>query len=194
MKKTLVTAFVLVVLVQLAVPAKMIFDRETVLAEGEAFKFKTAPVDPNDPFRGKYVALQFRHDEVKISNKHTWKRGETVYAHLKPAADGFARVVAISKQKPDAAIPYLKTKVLYESTQNSDRTLHLDFPFDRFYMEESKAPEAEVIYNETFLEDDSDEGQLTYALVKISEGEAVLEDVLIDGVSLKQLVEERQKE
>ncbi len=38
------------VLAQLYVPASMIFRNERVIREGTAFKFKTAPIDPNDPF------------------------------------------------------------------------------------------------------------------------------------------------
>ena len=39
-------AVLIVVAVQLAVPAWMIFSRERILATGTAFRFRTAPVDP----------------------------------------------------------------------------------------------------------------------------------------------------
>jgi len=44
--------FALVALAQLYVPAKMVWNQESILEEGTEYKFKTAPVDPNDPFRG----------------------------------------------------------------------------------------------------------------------------------------------
>ena len=58
-KKTQIVLFVLVALAQLYVPAKMIWDQEDVLKNGSEYKFKTDPVDPNDPFRGKYITLSF---------------------------------------------------------------------------------------------------------------------------------------
>ena len=51
--------FLAVVLVQLVVPAKMIFDKEVILKTGTIYKFKTQPIDPSDPFRGKYVTLNY---------------------------------------------------------------------------------------------------------------------------------------
>ncbi len=61
-KKLLLVAFILVALAQLYVPTKMILNRENVLANGTDFKFRTAPIDPNDPFRGKYVNLQYENN------------------------------------------------------------------------------------------------------------------------------------
>ena len=47
--------FIIVVCAQLFVPSQMIFQQEDVLKTGTAFKFKTQPVDPSDPFKGKYI-------------------------------------------------------------------------------------------------------------------------------------------
>ena len=58
-------------------------------------------------------------------------------------------------------------------------------PFDRFYMEESKAPKAEKVYNAA----NSDQRKETYALVYIKDGTAVLNDVIIDGQSIATYVE-----
>ncbi|MBA4241981.1 MAG: GDYXXLXY protein, partial [Sphingobacteriaceae bacterium] len=49
-KKLLLVTFCVVALIQLYVPAKMIFDSEDILTTGKEFKFKTEPIDPNDPF------------------------------------------------------------------------------------------------------------------------------------------------
>ena len=54
----------------------------------------------------------------------------------------------------------------------------LFFPFSRFYMEEGKAQKAEIIYRRV---------NAGYALVKVYKGEAVLEDVLVKGKSLREL-------
>ena len=52
-------------------------------------------------------------------------------------------------------------------------------------MEESKAYEAELTYRQS----QRDTTKLTYALVSIKNGDAVLKDVLIDGISIKEIVE-----
>ena len=56
-------------------------------------------------------------------------------------------------------------------------------------MEESKAYEAEQIY----IENQIDSSKKTYALVSIKNGDAVLKDVLIDGVSIREVVKENRK-
>ena len=58
--------------------------------------------------------------------------------------------------------------------------LLIEFPFDRFYMEESKAYDAELTYNRTL----PDTSQVAYALVNIKNGESVLKDVMINGISI----------
>ncbi len=50
--------FAVMCLAQWIVPGKMVYDSENTIAEGTLYKFKTAPVDPSDPLRGKYVTLR----------------------------------------------------------------------------------------------------------------------------------------
>lgn len=74
---------------------------------------------------------------------------------------------------------------------NEDGTnkLTIYYPFDRYYMEESKAYDAELVYTKSL----QDTTQVTYALVSIKDGDAVLKDVLIDEISIKEIVKEKQK-
>lgn len=61
-RNLLLALLVVLAAAQLAVPASMIVQRETVLTQGRVYKFKTAPVDPVDAFRGRYVALRFEEE------------------------------------------------------------------------------------------------------------------------------------
>jgi len=183
-KKTItLIAFLVLALVQIYVPAKMIVNRETVLAQGTEYKFRTAPVDPNDPFRGKYITLSFEENTVAVANEKSWVVGETVYALFTTDEQGFAHIQSVTKDQPSDGQDFLETKVR-NVFSNGNRQITLDFPFNRFYLEESKAPEAERVYWESLL----DASQETYALVAIKDGEAVLKDVLIDGTSIRELV------
>jgi uncharacterized membrane-anchored protein len=56
-----------VVLLQLGVVGRMIFHREDVLIHGREVKFVTRPVDPVDPFAGRYVALRFEAETFDTS-------------------------------------------------------------------------------------------------------------------------------
>ena len=63
MNKLRLIIFLLVALAQIAVPASMIWKRQRTLSEGRVWKFRTAPVDPVDAMRGRYLALRFEAEE-----------------------------------------------------------------------------------------------------------------------------------
>ena len=182
-RKFILAAFILVALAQLFIPAKMILDRENVLANGVEFKFRTAPIDPNDPFRGKYISLQYENNVIELQNEEDWHSGEDIYVILAKDSFGFAAIESVSKEKPTDEFSFVKAKVGFVSHDGTQQ-LTVNYPFDRFYMEESKAYEAEQIYRKSL----ADTNQKTYALVKITNGEAVLKDVLINDVSIRDVV------
>ena len=188
-QKLLFPVFILVSLVQLSVPAKMIWDREKVLETGMEFRFRTAPIDPNDPFRGKYIILGYEETMVQVANERDWMRGENVYVHLTTDNQGFAKIKSVSKEEPTGNQDYLKAKVGF-ITENGSNKLTVEYPFDRYYMEESKAYQAELTYRQS----QQDTSKITYALVSVKNGESVLKDVLIDGVSIREIVKADQEE
>jgi uncharacterized membrane-anchored protein len=188
-KKILFTAFILVALVQLYVPAKMILDKEIVLETGKEYKFKTAPIDPSDPFRGKYITLNYKENSVEIPNEQDWMRGEIIYVSLISDIAGFAKVKSVSKEKPTENDDFIKAKVSFITGDGSNK-LTIDYPFDRYYMEESKAYDAEITYRQSQL----DTNQITYALVSIKNGDAVLKDVKINGTSLRDIVKKNKED
>ena len=187
-KKMVLPAFILIALMQLAVPAKMIWDREEIMETGTEYRFKTAPIDPNDPFRGKYITLSYNEDTIAVENEADWTRGEEIYVSLTTDDAGFAKPKSVLKEKPTDQRDFLRAKVRFVSG-NSPNELTIDYPFDRFYMEESKAPEAEQTYRRTEM----DTSKTAYALVSIKNGEAVLKDVLIDGTPIGELVNANQE-
>ena len=186
-KKIIFLAFIVVALVQIYVPARIILDRTIVLNSGKEFKFKTAPIDPNDPFRGKYINLNFNDNTIGIQSKENWARGETVFVLLTTDNNGFAKIRSVSKAKPSDTQDFLKAKVdhvIYDGSK-----LFIEYPFERFYMEESKAYDAELTYNRTL----PDTSQVAYALVNIKNGESVLKDVMINGISIVEIVKQDQQ-
>jgi uncharacterized membrane-anchored protein len=185
MKKIILILFVLLCFIQLAVPSKMIFDKEQVLTTGHEYRFRTEPVDPYDPFRGKYVTLSFDAQRCTITDDIEWGRGETVYVELTTDSAGFAIIRKLHKHEPSENVDYVSAKIGY----SFGREITIDYPFTRFYMEENKAPVAEQQYNSA----NRSMEKKVYAVVYVDKGESALKDVMIDGVSLQVLAAQPAK-
>lgn len=180
-KKIVWILFALLCLAQWLVPGKMIWDKEKVIENGREYRFLVQPVDPTDPMRGKYVVLSF-NPRTFIAESEGLKVGDPVYITLYEDSDGISHPFELKLDRPDEYADYFEAQV--ERLNGGE--VDIAYPFDRFYMEESKAPRAEAIFRESF----TDVAQETVAIVHILQGEAVLKDVLIGGVSLAELAEE----
>lgn len=194
MKKLSFISLGILILVQLAIPFSMIQGREKILREGERFRFKTQPIDPADPFQGRYVSLRFKENFIPWSEerKSELHYKEPIYALIEVDQDGFAHFTGWSRKTP-ATGAFLQTRRLWEkytrSTDSSPRQYEgffIKLPFNRFYMDEAKAPRAEILAREATLTADC------WAEVRILEGKAVLEDVMVGGQSLRELAAEKE--
>ncbi|WP_299104935.1 GDYXXLXY domain-containing protein [uncultured Winogradskyella sp.] len=176
--------FIAVVIIQLLVPAKMIYNKEDVLNSGTVYKFKTQPIDPNDPFRGKYVTLRYELSSAK-SIDSTIQRNDKVIIYLEKDSLGYAKVKSLSKTKHNTSRDFIEVEVEYYDYHSTE--VRFNLPFDRYYMEESKAKPAEDIYRKFNRRNDSINE--TYALVAIKNGDAVLKDVFINDKSIHYYIE-----
>jgi len=212
--------------------ASMIIKREIILNKGERFSFKTAPVDPHDAFRGKYVRVDIEGDGP-FTNRVEFRRGQKLYAPLKVDAAGIAAMTELLTQPPEDG-PYIKVKCsrcneqqvksgvvktnfMYYCQQknggswrwhSSEDVSRLDLqytevktntvdqfkytgsyitsievPFDRYYMDEKLAPQAEQAYRRN-----SRRGRQDAVLnVRVRKGYALIESLEIDGQSIRDL-------
>ena len=184
--KYIFIAFVVTALLQAFVPLKMVYDNEITVSRGTVFKFKTEPIDPSDPFRGKYVALNFQENTVVVKDS-VYPVGEQLYALVSNDSAGFAVITGIAKVRPQNTTNYITVK----SNGCYEGLLRLDLPFNVFYMEEGKAQEAENGYRKYTKQDTYNPA---YAQVAVKEGNAVVTDVIIDGLSIRKYVlRERKK-
>jgi uncharacterized membrane-anchored protein len=170
--------FVVCCVVQFAVPASMILRHETTLTRGEAYRFLCAPVDPVDPFRGRYVALDFDQSRFTGAIPEPLDVGSTAYARLARDDEGFALVASLVAERPDQG-DYLEVKIEHQSGDSFRLTL----PFDRYYMAESLAPEAERAYR------DRAAGAQAWVEVRVREGHAVLEELYLDGRPIREVLD-----
>jgi uncharacterized membrane-anchored protein len=166
----------------------MILGREWVLTEGREFFFRSAPVDPNDPFRGKYIVLAYEANSFPVPDATAWQQDQEVFVVLDTDTAGFARIAAVYPEAPEATADYVSATVNYVDRDEKSSRLIIRYPFDRYYMEESKAGEAEQAYRESLRDTLLD----TYAIVYVKDGEAVLSDVMIDDRPIREVVKARE--
>ncbi len=180
-KKWWLLAFLAVAVAQLYIPANMIWHQEQILRKGSEYRFKTAPIDPSDIMRGKYVSLRYDETSYGIDTSESWFPGQEVYVSLTRNAEGYATIASITARPPIDGQEYLQAKVGAVMRGNAQH-LTINYPFDRYYMEESKAPLAESAYNRAA----ADSNQLTYAVVSVYQGEGVIKNVFIDNISIEE--------
>lgn len=179
-KRIIIILFVIVAIIQLTIPANMIYQHEKILRSGTQLKFKIEPIDPSDPFRGQYLEIKFDQDTIHIARINDWNSGEDIYVQFKvDSTKGFAHIVKISREKPQSQNDYVKAKVGYVY----DQTLRIKYPFEKFYMDEFKAPKAERAYSKLTQHTATD----CYAIVNVIDGEAVLNDVVLNGKSIREI-------
>ncbi|WP_242134590.1 GDYXXLXY domain-containing protein [Aestuariivivens marinum] len=174
--------FIVVAIAQIFVPINMIFGKEDILAKGQLYKFKTRPIDPADPFRGRYIALDFEVG-LYVTKDSTWQRGEDLCIYLETDSLGYAKVSKISRVLlPNEKKNFVNAKARWYNKQSKE--LNIQYPFNRYYMGETKAYDAEVAVRNAHQDSLID----TYALVYVKAGEAVLDDVIVNNISIKDYV------
>ena len=184
MKKIAFLLLVATFLMQWFVPVNMIMQQEDILKEGTTFKFKTQPIDPNDPFRGKFIVLNYEANNIDIKGDEYWYQGEPVYVKIKEDEKGFAQIAGLEKTLPVDDNHYIKAEIERVWGENPSK-IRIKYPFERFYMEENKAPKAEALFGNMRR----DTNTVIYSLVVINKGRSALKDVVVNGVSIKDAVE-----
>jgi uncharacterized membrane-anchored protein len=198
MRYLFIIGFIFMVVAQWYAPLSMVYDSKKTIEEGVEYRFKTAPVDPSDPFRGKYITLNYNAETYNPAdtNELHFDTGADVFATLMTDSSGFASILQLSAARPDIDIDYIKVNFQYGQAGYSDRSgdelievkpiIGVVFPFRRLYVEESKASEAEKYYWSTR----NDSTVICYAKVRVLEGNATLVDVMVNDRSLMDIVRE----
>lgn len=190
-KKVMLVVFACLIVLQLSVPAYMILNREIVMHNGKQLKFRVEPVDPYHPFRGRYVSVFVGNNEINVDDEEKYYRGQKVYAVLEVDKEGFATISGILKTPPKDK-EFIKTKVSYVYNHDGDTRIQIKQPFDRYYMEEKLAPKAEVEYNKRVR--GRDENSDVYVTVRVLAGNAVLERLYIEGMTVEEYLKKNQED
>ena len=170
MKYWRLIVFVLVAFAQLAVPGSLIWKREHTLRQGNVWKFRTAPVDPVDVFRGRYVALRFDVETQEVSPPPNSNSGDTIFVTLKSNAEGFAEIDQVLATKP-AGDDFMEARLLGKT---------ITLPFDKYWVTERDAPAAETAYRNLSRRGN----QNAYVSVRVFRGDAAIEQLYLDNQPL----------
>jgi uncharacterized membrane-anchored protein len=174
--------FVAVAAVQLAVPVGQIRKYEDILLTGVTYKFRTAPVDPYDAFRGRYVSLNYANTVAPLRQDEKLEMHAPAYVALHKDEDGFAQFGEMAGIPPVEG-DYLRVEYLYTNGAN-EPDAHFRLPFDKFFMEETKAPRAEAAYWKHGNRRDQTV-DATYVVVRVKGGRGVIEDLYIKGKPIR---------
>lgn len=173
---------------QVGALAWMIRDHEQVLEDGRVYRFRTAPIDPRDPFRGEYVVLNFEAEQGRWPLKDgEGKTGTTqAYGVLGLDSAGYAVITTLLMEGP----PEEDHLVVTFMTWGGDTVDRIALPFDRYYMQEGDGAVTEKLLQTQWIESEPTPPLPAHAVVRVLNGQAVVEDLVIDGRPVKAWLEE----
>ena len=165
---------------QWAAPLMQISGYEKVIAEGALFSFRCEAPDPYDMLRGRFLAVRAMPDSFDSMNDSKFEGGEPLYAMMETGADGLAIIKSLTREPP-ATGSFVKVKCKY----TSGGRVPIEWPFDRFYLNEKVAPKADEWYRKNVRTPSA-----VTAEVRVLNGKAVLVDLKLEGRSFKQILSE----
>jgi uncharacterized membrane-anchored protein len=179
--------FLALAIVQLALPVGQIWKYEDILRTGRLYKFRPAPIDPYDPFRGKYVALNFGETQAALRSGDSINPGGPAYVSLRPDENGFAQFIDVSSAPPRTG-DYLRVEYQYSSGNKANFRL----PFDTFFMEETKASQAEQAYWR-HANRRGEPDRRVYALVRVKGGRGIIENLYVEDQPIREFIKKMPK-
>ena len=186
MRKAIII-FILMALAQWLLPVWTIFDQQQILSKGQVFHFRTAPIDPHDPFRGEYVTLRFAIEDSLLEQPlDRFDHREEAIVILKEI-DGEAVIDRVQREVPgeeEAWIRVIVNERYYPDTNN----FTIDLPFDRYYLEEGTGLRTEeMVYRPR-----ENEAATAHAVVRVYKGKAAIEDLVVGGRSIREIILEER--
>lgn len=176
-------------LVQLAAAGWGVLGHERILERGEAWRFRIEPRDPADPFRGRYLALRFVENEVPISPGLDVDGTSWFYLPLGVGEGGFGELGPAAAEPP-ADGPFLRVshRRVWELAGDDGGKLRIHLPFDRLYLEESRARRTDSLFRH-WRQTEGLEPPVVWAVVRVLDGRSALEDVMVDGRPIREVVD-----
>lgn len=139
-------------------------------------------MDPNDPFRGKYLNITYKENSVPISLADQWQLGEVIHVAIQRDAEGFAEFGYSTRNIPDG--DYLDLTINDIDSVNQKASVIM--PYRRLYVSEDIAKPAETIYFQMLRQ------RKIYAEITINQGNGILSRLGLDDRDFLDVVREIQ--
>jgi hypothetical protein len=180
-----VIVFAVAAFAQWLLPLMGVWQHERVIREGAVVRVRCTAPDPYDPLRGRYLTVRPEERALPKPEGMPERQAVPVWATLVANADGLSRIDSLSLV-PIAGPNVIRLIATARNWEPERDTVAVQWPIQRFYLNERLAPDADRLVAERLRG-----GQAVVAEIRLLDGRAVLTDVLIDGVSIRDLVKQR---
>lgn len=180
--------FLLFALIILLVPMYVIFSTEGILEHGHRHKLHLQGYDPFDPFRGKYLRLNY---DSNVHCSEDFEEGDDVYVTFEKDSLGFSYFANASSEKPDHD-DYMKSKVTWADSfwdvEDAYKSVNIELDnLTKYFINEDKDLLAEEIL-ETYSRDHPND---IYVAIRVLDGEARIEDIYVEETPLLEFIEKQ---
>ena len=180
-----VVVFALAAIAQWLLPLAGVWRHERVVTRGVPVRLRCTSPDPYDPLRGRYLAVRPEDTPLPRPEGMPKEGAVPVWATLEEGDDGLSQVESLSLE-PVSGPTVIRLMARSPSSTREDGAVSLEWPFDRLYLNERLAPDADRLVAERWRA-----GAKPVAEIRLLDGRAVLTDVLVDGVSIREVVKRR---
>ncbi|HAN09845.1 MAG TPA: hypothetical protein DCP90_04445 [Clostridiales bacterium] len=188
-KKFKLLIITIILIVQLLIPASMIYSEEIISIVGDEISLEIEPVDPYDYFRGRYLSIrpietkvvyqQFTQDlKDELRNRATSSSSNYFYDNIKcyitfkKGQDGMHTIDQVTFEKPKNTRSYLKATInnIWES---NGKEIHVNYSMNQFFINEDFALKSEDTIRNL------PQGTKAYIKAKINDGDFVIENLYV---------------
>jgi hypothetical protein len=189
-KKLILGLFVLVAIAQLYLPYNLISKQSEETMAGNTFHFRIRHIRPESlergnmgtSIQGKYIWLQFEENRFKPADRKEWEKNGPAWVTLATDSLGFAEIESVSRTKPSGTPDYVKARTWIDFRDSSYMVLM--YPFRNYYIADDNTDDIKTALTRTF----KDTLSTNYLSVKISNGQYISDDLVIDSLSFKDFV------
>lgn len=162
--------FIFVALLQFVVLVYPVYIWQDITNSGTEYKFLVEISPPHKTFSGYYLNLNFATSKFTTTEKIPTNK--QLYALLTIDQQGFYQISAVKQDLPQNNNSYFLTKLNYQHNNE----LHLDIPFNKYYINERTAKSLAL----QSLEKQSG----NYAIVSIKNGHGVIKQIYYNDIPL----------
>jgi len=184
--KPALAVFALAAVAQWLLPLAGVWQHERVIARGTLVRIECGAPDPYDPLRGRFLAVRPEENQVPKPAGMPERGDVPVWATLEAGDDGLSRIKSLSLE-PVSGPTVIRLMARWQRWDQESKTVFVAWPFDRFYLNERLAPDADKLVAERFREGRA----RPVAEIRLLDGRAVLTDVLVDGTSIRDVVKQQ---